>query len=144
MTSHPRMLAMASLQVDPTAPVLTPEETLTGWRREFCVELLGEGQARVFLRAVELPSMKADELRQAILFHRVSAGFQDLDGCIAVTREHLEQLANSAVRQKPTKENLFSAVNYDRAAWERVVQGVEHWQRRPQLLKAVTPSLPSR
>jgi len=124
-------LAMANLQVDPARPALTSEQTLTGWRREFCVELLGEGQARVFLRAVESPSMKADELRKAILFHRVGAAFDDLDGCVAAAREPLEQLARTAVRQKPSKDNLFAAVTYDRGAWDRVVQGVEHWQRRP-------------
>src|SRR5262249_16170877 len=41
---------MASLQVDPARPALTSEQTLTGWRREFCVELLGEGQARRLCR----------------------------------------------------------------------------------------------
>jgi hypothetical protein len=122
---------MAHLQVDPARPALTAEQTLTGWRREFCIELLGEGQARIFLRAVESPSMKADELRQAILFHRVGAAFDDLDGCIAAVREPLEQLARTAVRQQPSKDNLFAAVTYDRGAWDRVVQGVEHWQRRP-------------
>jgi hypothetical protein len=35
------------------------------------------------------------------------------------------------VRQKPSKDNLFAAVTYDRGAWDRVVQGVELWQRRP-------------
>jgi len=124
------MAPMANLQVDPTRPALTSEQTLTGWRREFCVELLGEGQARVFLRAVESPSMKADELRLAILFLRVVAAFDDLEGCVAAVREPLEQLARSAVRQKPSKDNLFAAVTYDRGAWDRVAQGVEHWQRR--------------
>jgi hypothetical protein len=124
------ILSMANLQVDPARPALTSEQTLTGWRREFCVELLGEGQARVFLRAVELPSMKADELRQAILFYRVGAAFHDLDGCVAAVREPLERLARTAVRQKPGKDNLFAAVTYDRNAWDRVVQGVENWQRR--------------
>ncbi|MEP6875765.1 MAG: hypothetical protein ABI887_15500 [Burkholderiales bacterium] len=122
---------MANLQVDPARPALKSEQTLTGWRREFCVELLGEGQARIFLRAVESPSMKADELRQAILFHRVGAAFNDLDGCVAAAREPLEQLASTAVRQTPSKDNLFAAVTYDRGAWDRVLQGVEHWQRRP-------------
>lgn len=122
---------MTNLQVDPARPALTSEQTLTGWRREFCVELLGEGQARTFLRAVESPSMKADELRQAILFHRVGAAFDDLDGCVAAVREPLEQLARTAVRQAPSKDNLFAAVTYDRGAWDRVLQGVEHWQRRP-------------
>ena len=123
---------MANLQVDPARPALTSEQNLTGWRREFCVELLGEGQARIFLRAVEFPSMKADELRQAILFHRVGSAFDDLDGCVAATREPLEQLARTAVRQTPSKDNLFAAVTYDRGAWDRVVQSVEHWQRRPR------------
>ena len=50
-----KTIAMANLQVDPARPALTSEQTLTGWRREFCVELLGEGQARIFLRAVESP-----------------------------------------------------------------------------------------
>lgn len=75
--------------------------------------------------------MKADELRQAILFQRVSSSFDDLEGCVAAAREPLEQLAHSAVRQTPGKDNLFAAVTYDRAAWDRVLQGVEHWQRRP-------------
>jgi len=123
---------MANLQVDPARPALTSEQTLTGWRREFCVELLGEGEARVFLRAVETPSMKADELRHAILFHRVGSAFDDLDGCVAATREPLEQLARTAVRQTPSKDNLFAAVTYDRGAWDRVLQGVELWQRRPR------------
>ena len=122
---------MADLHVDPTRPALTSDQTLTGWRREFCIELLGEGQARIFLRAVESASMKADELRQAILFHRVGAAFDDLEGCVAATREPLEQLARTAVRQKPSKDNLFAAVTYDRGTWDRVVQGVERWQRRP-------------
>jgi hypothetical protein len=123
---------MANLQVDPEQPALKSEQSLTGWRREFCVELLGEGQARIFLRAVELPSMKADELRHAILFHRVGAPFSDLNGCVAAAREPLEQLARTAVRQTPTKDNLFSAVIYDRGTWDRVQQVVEHWQRRPR------------
>ena len=123
---------MANLQVDPARPALTSEQTLTGWRRELCVELLGEGQARIFLRAVESPSMKADELRQAILFHRLGAAFDDLEGCVAAVREPLEQLARTAVRQQPSKDNLFAAVTYDRGTWDRVVQGVDHWQRRPR------------
>ena len=121
---------MANLQIDPARPALTSAQTLTGWRREFCVELLGEGQARVFLRAVENPSMKADELRQAILFHRVGAAFDDLDGCVAAAGEPLEHLARTAVRQTPSKDNLFAAITYDRGAWDRVVQGVENWLRR--------------
>ena len=119
------------LQIDDTPATLTPAQTLTGWRRELCVELLGEGQARVFLRAVETASMKATELRRAVLFHRVGAGFADLPGCVAAAREPLEQLARSAVRQQPGKDNLFSAVTYDRGAWDRAVGIVDDWQRRP-------------
>ena len=126
-------LVMENLQIDPARPELTPEQTLTGWRRELCVELLGEGEARIFLRAVESPTMKADALRQAILFHRVAATFADFEGCVAAVREPLEQLARTAARQKPDKDNLFAAVTYDRNAWDRVVLGIEHWQRRPRV-----------
>jgi len=31
---------MANLQIDANLPALTPVESLAGWRREFCVELL--------------------------------------------------------------------------------------------------------
>jgi hypothetical protein len=119
------------LQIDDSPVVLTSAQTLTGWRREFCVELLGDGQARVFLRAVEAASLKATELKRGVLFHRVGAGFQDLAGVVAAAREPLEQLARSAVRQQPTKDNLFAAVTYDRAAWDRVVDALDAWQRRP-------------
>lgn len=119
------------LQIDADLPPLTPEQTLTGWRREFCVELLGDGQARVFLRALEAASLKATELRRAVLFHRVGSTFTDLAGCVAFARDALERLARHAVRQQPSKDNLFAAVSYDRAAWEEVVEAVERWQRRP-------------
>ena len=119
------------LQIDDTPALLTPAQTLTGWRRELCVELLGDGQARVFLRAVETASMKATELRRAVLFHRVGAGFGDLAGCVAAAREPLEALARSAVRETPSKDNLFAAVTYDRAAWDRVTERIDDWQRRP-------------
>jgi hypothetical protein len=124
-------VAMAHLQVDPAIPELTPAQSLTGWRKELCVQLLGDNAARIYVRTVETPSMKADELRQAILFHRVGADFVDLEGCVAAIREPLEHLARTAVRQKPGKDNLFAAVTCDRSAWERVVQGIERWQRRP-------------
>jgi hypothetical protein len=126
-----KTIAMANLQVDPARPALTSEQTLTGWRREFCVEVLGEDQARIFLRAVETPSMKADELRRAILFQRVGAAFDDLEGCVAAMSEPLKHLARTALRQMPSKDNLFAAVTYDRGAWDRVLQGIEQWQRRP-------------
>ena len=119
-----------TLQIDETPLALTQEQTLTGWRREFCVELLGEGRARIFLRALESPSLKASELQRAVLFHRVGAGFADLSGCVAAARDPLEHLALTAVRQQPSKDNLFAAVTYDRRAWESVVNAVDGWQRR--------------
>ncbi len=120
-----------TLHIDDTQAALTSAQTLTGWRREFCVELLGEGQARVFLRALEAPSLRATELQRGVLFHRVSAAFDDLAGCVAAAREPLEQLARTAQRQQPSKDNLYAAVSYDRAAWDGVVSAVERWQRRP-------------
>ncbi|MEO6278690.1 hypothetical protein [Roseateles sp.] len=119
-----------TLEIDEAPPTLTSEQTLTGWRRELCVELLGEGRARVFMRAVEAPSLKATELHRGVLFHRVASNFTDLAGCAAAARESLEQLAASAARQQPSKDNLFAAVTYDRRAWEGVVSAVEDWQRR--------------
>jgi hypothetical protein len=125
----PQTRAM-TLLIDESRPTLTSEQTLTGWRREFCVELLGDGQARIFLRALEVPSLKATELRRAVLFLRVGAGFVDLEGCVAAAQAPLELLARSAVRQQPSKDNLFAAVTYDRGAWESVENAVENWQRR--------------
>lgn len=119
-----------TLQIDDIQPTLTSAQTLTGWHKEFCVELVGEGHARIFLRALELASLKATELRQAILFHRVGAAFADLEGCVEAARAPLERLAGSAVRQLPSKDNLFAAVTYDRGAWDAVVNAVEGWQRR--------------
>ena len=57
---------MASLQIDPNVPELTPAQGLTGWHREFCVELLGDGGARIFVRSVEQSSLKATELQRAV------------------------------------------------------------------------------
>lgn len=119
-----------SLQIDDAPTALTPAQTLTGWHREFCIELLGDGQARVFLRVVEAASLKATELHRGVLFHRVGAGFADLPGCVAAAREPLDLLARSAVRQQPSKDNLFAAVTYDRSAWERAIGLVDAWQRR--------------
>ena len=130
--------ASMSLHIEDNQISLTSEQTLTGWRREFCVELLGDGQARVFLRALETASLKATELKRGVLFHRVNSSFSDLTGCAAAAREPLERLAATAARQQPSKDNLFEAVTYDRNAWEAVVQAVEQWQRR---LPATTGSL---
>ena len=119
-----------TLHIDDVQTTLTTEQTLTGWRREFCVELLGDGQARIFLRALESASLKATELHRGVLVHRVGTTFSDLTGCVAAAREPLERLASTAVRQQPSKDNLFAAVTYDRNAWEGVVTAVEGWQRR--------------
>jgi hypothetical protein len=121
-----------TLHLDDTLPTLTAEQTLTGWRREFCVELLGDGQARVFLRAVEKPSLKATELHRGVLFHRVSTAFADLGGFAAAAQPVLDRLVQGAARQQPSQDNLFAAVTYDRRAWEDVVTAVEQWQRRTE------------
>ena len=119
-----------TLDIDETPTTLTAEQTLTGWRRELCIEFCGDGRARVFLRAVEAPSLKATELHRSLLFHRVGSAFADLSGCVAAVRDTLEHLARTAVRQQPSQDNLFAAVTYDRQAWESVVNAVENWQRR--------------
>jgi hypothetical protein len=121
---------MATLQIDPTLPEITPAQSLTGWRREFCIELLGEGAGKIFVRSVEASSFKATELQRAILFHRLDGRFTDLAGCVEAVRPDLERLADAARRIRPDKENLFATVEYDRTAWERVQQGVDRWARR--------------
>ena len=97
---------MAVLQIDPILPELTPAQSLTGLRREFCVELLGDGIARVFVRAVETSSFKAAQLQRAVLFRHLDARFTDLAGCVESVRVDLERLADSAKRTRPAKENL--------------------------------------
>ena len=121
---------MATLQVDPNLPAITPAQSLTGWRREFCVELLGDGGARIFVRAVERSSFKAAELQRAILFHRHDLRVRDRDGCVEATRPDLDRLIDTARRTRPDKENLFASLEYDRAAWERVQQGIDRWAKR--------------
>lgn len=121
---------MASLQIDPNPPQLTPTQHLAGWRREFCAELLGNGAARIFVRAVEESSLKAAELQRAILFHRLDTRFTDLTGCVDAIQADLARLADTARRTQPGKENLFVAVEYDRALWARVQQGLDQWARR--------------
>ena len=121
---------MAALQVDSNLTELTPAQSLTGWRRELCVELLSDGGARVFVRTVETSSFKAAQLQRAILFHRLDSRFTDVAGCVEAVRSELEHLVDTARRTRPTKENLFAAVEYERATWERVQQGVDRWARR--------------
>ena len=121
---------MATMQVEPDLPQITPTQSLVGWHREFCVELLGEGKARIFVRAVEESSFKATELQRAILFQRLSARFTDLAGCVDFMQADLGHLVDTARRTRPDKDNLFATVEYDRTAWERVQQGVDRWARR--------------
>jgi hypothetical protein len=118
------------LHIDPTPAAITPAQSLSGWRRELCVELLGDGNARIFLRAVEHSSLKATELQRAVLFHRLDSRFGDLEGCVDKLRPELEQLAATARRTVPDKANLFVALEYDRAAWDRVQHGIDGWARR--------------
>lgn len=122
--------ASATLQLDPELPEIDAMRSLNGWRREFCVELLGDGGARIFVRAVRQSSFKATELQRAVLFHRLDPRFTDLAGCVEALQPELEQLADTARRSVPGKANLFVTVAYDRGAWERVEQSVERWTRR--------------
>jgi hypothetical protein len=121
---------MANLQVDPNLPEITPTQSLTGRHREFCVELLGDGGARIFVRAVDKSSFKAAELQRAILFHRLDSRVRDLEGCVEAIRADLDRLIDTARRSRPDKENLFASLEYDRAAWERVQQGLDRWAKR--------------
>jgi hypothetical protein len=41
---------MNTLQIEPNLPEITPAQSLAGWRREFCIELLGDAGARIFVR----------------------------------------------------------------------------------------------
>ena len=121
---------MANLKIEPDLPVTQPTQGLTGWHREFCVELLGDGVARVFVRAVATASFKATELQREILFQRLDQRFTDLAGCTAAIRSDLEHLADSAQRIQPNGENLFRTVEYDRMAWARVQRGIDRGVRR--------------
>ena len=123
----------ALLQVDADVPRLSPSESLNGWHREFCVELLGEEGARVFVRTVRQSSFKASELQRGILFHRLDPRFTDLPGCVAALHSDLKRLAATARRAAPSKANLFITLDYRRDAWERVEEGIDRWARRTGL-----------
>ena len=123
---------MATLHVDPTLPAIAPEQSLTGWHHELCIELLGDGAARIWARAVEAGSFKAAELRRAVLFRRLDMRFDDLAGCIDALRTEMDHLVDSARRVQPGQDNLFATVEYDRQAWEQVEQGIDRWARRPK------------
>jgi hypothetical protein len=120
-----------TLHIDPTSPALTQDQALSGWRREFCIELLGSGEARIFVRLVNSPSLHARELHRGVLFHRVGASFADMQSFLAAAAHPLRQLVITAARQQPCQSNLFAAVTYDRRAWEQLVDVLERWQRRP-------------
>ena len=121
---------MARLLVDPALPALEPVQSLTGWRREFCVELLGQGEARVFVRAVEASSFKATELQRGVLFQRIDPRFDDVDGCVAALRTELDTLADTALRIAPDTDHLYATLSYDRVVWGRVQLGLDRWARR--------------
>ena len=120
----------ALLQVDNEFPEITPARSLNGWHREFCIELLGDAGARIFVRAVQRSSFKATELQRAILFHRLDPRFSNLAGCVEALQADLQRLAATARRAAPNKENLYVTLEYDRPAWDRVEQGVDRWSRR--------------
>jgi hypothetical protein len=122
---------MTQLQVDPEPPPLTPAQGLSGWRRELCIELQGSGAARIFVRAVQESSFRAIELQRGVLFQRLDPRFSDLAGCVQALQPALDRLVHTARRLQPDKENLFQALDYDRAAWDQVQLGVERWARRP-------------
>ena len=117
------------LQVEADVPPLSPTESLNGWHREFCVELLGEGRARVFVRSVRQGSFKASELQRGVLFLRLDPRFTNLPGCVAALHSELKSLATTARRAAPNKANLYITLDYKRDAWERVEAGVERWAR---------------
>jgi hypothetical protein len=123
-------LNMAHLRIEPVLPEITPAQSLTGWHREFCVELLDGQAAAIFVRAVQTGSSKATELRRAILFRRLAPGFADLSGCIEAIRSELEKLVDTSRRLRPDSTNLFRAVDYDRVVWERVQHRIDRWGRR--------------
>jgi hypothetical protein len=123
-------LNMANLQIELDLPEITPAQSLAGWHREFCVQVLGDGAARVFVRAVGTVSSKAQELHQGILFQRLGPRFSDLVACIDAIRFDLERFVLTARRVEPVSTNLFRVIEYDRVAWERVQHGLERWGRR--------------
>jgi hypothetical protein len=122
--------SMANLQIEPDLPDISPAQSLAWWHREFCVELIEDMTARVFVRAVETGSFKATELQRAILFQRLGPRFTDLAGCVAAVRSDLERLVDTSRRERPESGNLYRAVEYDRTAWERVQHAIDRWGRR--------------
>ena len=60
----------------------------------------------------------------------IDSRVRDLEGCIEAIRADLDRLIDTARRTRPDKENLFASLEYDRAAWERVQQGIDRWAKR--------------
>lgn len=130
MNMAPISTPSVSLQVDAELPEITPARSLNGWHRELCLELLGDGGARIFARALQQSSHRAAELQRGTLFQRLDVRFADLPGFVQAQRADIEQLACTARRSVPSQANLFATLAYDRAAWDRVVQGIDRWSRR--------------
>lgn len=121
---------MARLQVDPEPAPLTPEQSLAGFKRELCFELLGEGHARIFVRNVQQSSFGAAELQRGVLFIRLDPRFRDLPAYVQSLQPMLDTLADTARRMRPDKDNLFQVLQYDRAAWHEVQMATDRWSRR--------------
>lgn len=121
---------MTTLHLNADLPEVTPLQRLAGWHLELCVELLGNAEARVFVRAVERVSLKAAELQRGLLFQRLDTRFDDVAGWAEAHRAELDALIGTARRTRPTRENLYTAVEYDRQAWERVQDSIDRWARR--------------
>ncbi len=121
---------MATFQLNPDLPSITPLQRLAGWHLELCIEVLGDAQARIFVRAVERGSLKAAELQHGILFQRLDTRFDDVAGWSEANRAEIERLVGTARRTRPTKDNLFTALEYDRSCWDRVQDSIGRWARR--------------
>ena len=121
---------MAKLKIEPELPEVSPAQSLAGWRREFCIELLGDGAARIFVRAVEESSLKATELQRGILFLRLDPRFSELPECVQAHHHDFGRLVDTARRIQPSEDNLFATVEFDRSVWELVQQHVDRWARR--------------
>jgi hypothetical protein len=121
---------MATQHLNPELPSITPLQRLAGWHLELCVEVTSDADARIYVRAVEKGSFKAAELKRGILFQRLDTRFDDVAGWYEASRADLERLVGTARRIRPSKENLFTTLEYDRMAWDQVQAGIDRWARR--------------
>jgi hypothetical protein len=111
-----------TLHVDPAAPVLTSAQNLTGWRREFCVEMLGEGAARIFLRAVEMPSMRKPT---NCAKPSCSSAWAPVSTIWKVAWRHARASRRSRALGGATEAEQGQPIRggrHDRGAWDRAVQ----------------------